>query len=250
MSGLDPGSPSGPVSGPLTATLVSRSVIAPGVADLVFAMASPPRLDFRAGQFVSILVGKDPAGTTLKRSYSIASPSGAGEHLRFIIRVIPEGTASEFLMVLPIGGEVRMTGPHGFFVLEPEHVGDIVFGATGTGVSAVMPMLAELARRPARGRRILHWGARHEADLFARREIEALCRETGTELVVALTQPPADWNGKRGRITNAILDAFPELTAPTFYLVGNGSMIAELKAGLVARGVNRRKQIRTEAFFD
>ena len=258
MSGSDPGSPSGPMSGSLTAMLVSRAVIAPGVADLTFAMRSPARLDFRGGQFVSILVGKDPAGTILKRSYSIASPSDAGERLRFIIRVIPAGTASELLMELPLGDEIRMTGPHGFFVLEREHPGDIVFGATGTGIAAVMPMLPELAAaaagRPglARGRRrtILHWGTRHETDLFARPEIETLCHDTGTELLISLTRPSAGWSGRRGRITGAILDSLPALSAPMFYLVGNGGMIAELKAGLVARGVNRRRQIRTEAFFD
>ena len=58
------------------------------------------------------------------------------------------------------------------------------------------------------------------------------------------------WVGGRGRITPALLDRLPELSAPTFYLVGNGAMISELKRELIARGVNRRAQIRTEAFFD
>ena len=58
------------------------------------------------------------------------------------------------------------------------------------------------------------------------------------------------WDGARGRITPAILAQLPSLTSPTFYLVGNGAMITELKRELVERGVNRKKQIRTEAFFD
>jgi CDP-4-dehydro-6-deoxyglucose reductase len=237
-------------SGPLTAALATRSIIAPGIADLVFTMRAPPRLDFQAGQFVSIAVGRDSAGTTLRRSYSIASPAQAVDRLRIIIRVIPEGAASEFLMSLPLGGEVQMTGPHGFFVLDPEHAGDVVFGATGTGVAAVMPMLVELGRRPVAGRRLLYWGVRHEADLFARDEVEALCRDTGVALTIYLSAPPAGWTGGHGRITQAIVDRLPELVAPTFYLVGNGAMIAELKTELVARGVNRKKQVRTEAFFD
>ena len=69
--------------------------------------------------------------------------------LRFIIRVIPEGKASDYLMELPLGAAVNMTGPHGFFVLDAAHAGDVVFAATGTGIAAVMPMLGELARRPA-----------------------------------------------------------------------------------------------------
>lgn len=249
-------------SGPLTAALATRTVIAPGIADLVFVMRTPERLSFRAGQFVSIAVGKDAAGLVARRSYSIASPSDNGDRLRFIIRVIPEGAASEFLMALPVGGEVQMTGPHGFFVLDREHPGDVLFGATGTGIAAVLPMLVELtqvaptqptstaAASPFRGRCYVYWGVRHESDLFARDEVEALCARVGATLRLFLTAPPAAWAAGRGRITPAVLDLLPTLREPTFYLVGNGAMITELKAELVARGINRKKQVRTEAFFD
>jgi CDP-4-dehydro-6-deoxyglucose reductase, E3 len=240
------------MSGPLTATLAKREIIAPGIADLVFEMRAPARLAFRAGQFVSIGVGEptSAAGSLPRRSYSIASQSDAGHELRFIIRVIPEGTASGFLMSLPLGADVNMTGPHGFFVLDQAHAGDVVFGATGTGIAAVMPMLGELARRPERGRRSVHWGVREESDLFARQEIQALAAAAGAQLEIYLTAPAPGWVGRRGRITAAILDRLAALTTPTFYLVGNGAMITELKHELVARGVNRKAQIRTEAFFD
>jgi propane monooxygenase reductase subunit len=234
--------------------LARRQIIAPGIADLVFAMQAPPRLDFKAGQFVSIAVADtgDAAGADPipRRSYSIASPSDAGDRLRFIIRVIPEGTASVYLMSLPLGAEVSMTGPHGFFVLDAHHSGDVVFGATGTGIAAVMPMLRDLARRAERGRRHVYWGVRHEPDLFARDEVADLCAAASAELSLHLTAPAPGWSGGRGRITAAVLDKLPELEAPTFYLVGNGAMITELKHELVARGVNRKTQIRTESFFD
>ena len=73
-------------------------------------------------------------------------------------------------MGLPLGAAIAMTGPHGFFVLDAAHTGDVVFGATGTGIAAVMPMLGELGRTPpgAGHRRMIFWGVRHESDLFAR----------------------------------------------------------------------------------
>jgi CDP-4-dehydro-6-deoxyglucose reductase len=216
-------------------------------------MRDPARLPFRAGQFVSIAVDegevRDGAAAP-RRSYSIASHSSDGERLRFIIRVMPAGAASHYLMTLAPGAEVRLTGPHGFFVLDAAHPGDVVFGATGTGLAAVMPMLGELAARPEAGRRHVYWGAREEADLFARTEVEELSARAGARLSIHLTAPGAAWAGERGRITGAILDALPTLQSPTFYLVGNGAMINELKRELVARGVNRKAQIRTEAFFD
>jgi hypothetical protein len=51
-------------------------------------------------------------------------------------------------------------------------------------------------------------------------------------------------------VTQPVLELLPSLARPTFYLVGNGAMITELKRELQARGVDRKKQIRTEAFFD
>jgi ferredoxin-NADP reductase len=166
--------------------------------------------------------------------------------------VIPEGKASDYLMALPLGTTVALTGPHGFFVLDARHAGDVVFGATGTGIAAVMPMLGELARRPAneRGRVIVLWGLRQPSDLFARDEIDALAAAAGAELAIHLTAAGPEWTGARGRITPALLERLPDLAMPTFYLVGNGAMITELKRELISRGVNRKTQIRTEAFFD
>jgi ferredoxin-NADP reductase len=245
------------VAGPLTAKLSARAVIAHGIAELTFAMRSPERLVFRAGQFVSIAVppsapASEAGGSVPRRSYSIASQSSAGDVLRFIIRVIPEGKASDYLMEMPLGSTVNMTGPHGFFVLDAVHAGDIVFAATGTGIAAVMPMLGELALRPVAERRrvLIFWGLREQSDIFARGEIEALAAAVDAELAIHLTAPGPHWPGARGRITPALLDRLPRLRSPTFYLVGNGAMITELKRDLVSRGVNRKTQIRTEAFFD
>jgi ferredoxin-NADP reductase len=247
------------MAGPLTAELQARGIIAPGIAELAFAMRSPPRLAFRAGQFVSLALpssSDEGAGTIPRRSYSIASQSDAGDLLRFIIRVIPEGKASDYLMALPLGTTINMTGPHGFFVLDQAHAGDVVFAATGTGIAAVMPMLGELAktRRPgatSTGQRVVvYWGLRHRADIFSLAEIEGLAAADGAELRIHLTAPEPDWAGGQGRITPALLDHLPRLAAPTFYLVGNGAMITELKRELISRGVNRKTQIRTEAFFD
>ncbi|HMF41264.1 MAG TPA: FAD-binding oxidoreductase [Polyangia bacterium] len=243
------------MAGPLTAELTAREVIAPGIAELAFTMRSPERLVFRAGQFVSVALpspAEEAATAIPRRSYSIASQSDAGDRLRFIIRVIPEGKASDYLMTLPLGATINLTGPHGFFVLDPVHAGDIVFAATGTGVAAVMPMLGELAkqRRSRASQIVVFWGLRYEEDIFARGEIEALAAAAGAELAVHLTAPGPGWAGGRGRITAALLDRLPGFTAPTFYLVGNGAMITELKRELISRGVNRKTQIRTEAFFD
>jgi ferredoxin-NADP reductase len=244
------------MSSSLRTALVGRTPVADGVVDFSFALVEPERLVFRGGQFVTLSVGKDAHGKELRRSYSIASRADEGEKLRLLLRLVPGGVGSDFFAQLPPGGEVAMTGPHGFFVLDQQHAGDIVFGATGTGIAPVLPMLAELAgsadiAAPPTPRALtVYWGVRHEADLFILDDVKASCAAAGAQLHIHLSQPEPGWTGGTGRITPAILAALPGLHAPTFYLVGNGSMIAELKKELVARGIDRKKQIRTEAFFD
>jgi CDP-4-dehydro-6-deoxyglucose reductase len=236
--------------GPITTRLRSRAAVAADVFDLVFDVLAPPSVAFKAGQFLTLAVGSDAEGQPLRRSYSIASMSDRGQELRFLIRAIPGGVGTDYFLRLPLGSEVAMTGPHGFFVLAPQHPGDVVFGCTGTGVAPVLPMLAELAARTEPGRRLVYWGLRQESDLFAVTEVEAACRAAGAILLTYLSQPSPAWPGDRGRITPAILTALPTLQAPMFYLVGNGHMISELKTALVAAGLDRKKQIRTESFFD
>jgi ferredoxin-NADP reductase len=146
----------------------------------------------------------------------------------------------------------------GFFCLDLQHTGDVIFGVTGVGITPVLPMLSELAARPERGRIILYWGNRHAQDLFWLDELKAAqssCSRIGIEIFLTgdgaapgsgQWQP---WAGRRGRITQAVLDDLASYDKPVFYLVGNGGMIKELKAALQERGVDRKRQIRNEAFF-
>jgi NAD(P)H-flavin reductase len=239
------------VPSPIEATLASKESIASGVFDLRFAISSPARLGFQAGQFVTLLVPGGQAGASVRRSYSIASPTSCGEQVRLIARQIPGGYASEYFTRLSPGDLVSMAGPFGGFTLGESHPGDLVFGTTGTGIATIMPMLEELARMPERapGKRLVYWGLRRTEDIFARDELEDLCRRASAELCIHLSSAGPGWKGRHGRINSSVLAQVPELCAPVFYLVGNGAMVTEMRSSLVEQGVDRKRQIRTEAFF-
>jgi ferredoxin-NADP reductase len=206
-------------------------------------------LKFRPGQFVSVRVGEDGDGNRVLRSYSIATSPGKPE-LSLILKLIAGGPGSEFFKRLKTGDRVHFTGPMGFFVLDLAHTGDVVFGVTGVGITPVLPMLAELAVRHEPGKVILFWGNRHAHDLFWLDELQAVqARCPRLEVQIFLSGDAPGWSGRRGRISEAILAELPALDRPVFYLVGNGAMIREVKGALVARGVDRKRQIRNEAFF-
>jgi NAD(P)H-flavin reductase len=239
------------VPSPIEAILISKDRIASGVCDLRFTIKSPAWLGFQAGQFVTLHVPGGEAGAHVRRSYSIASPTFRGEQVRLIARQIPGGQASEYFTRLSPGDPVSMAGPFGVFTLGESHPGDLVFGTTGTGIATIMPMIEELARMPERapGRRLVYWGLRRAEDIFARDEIEDLCRRAGAELCIHLSSAGPGWEGRQGRINGSVLALVLGLCAPVFYLVGNGAMVAEMRSSLVEYGVDRKRQIRTEAFF-
>lgn len=227
--------------------LVRATTRADGVVEYVLRTDAP--LQYRPGQFVSVRVGVDSDDNPILRSYSIASSPG-GDEISLILKLIKGGPGSEYFASLAPGARVRFTGPMGFFCCDLMHLGDVVFGVTGVGITPVLPMIAELTTRPERGRIVLYWGNRHAGDLFWLDEFKALqdrCRRLQIEIF--LTGDAPSWTGRRGRINQAILTDLPTFDRPVFYLVGNGAMIREVKAALQERGVDRKRQIRNEAFF-
>jgi ferredoxin-NADP reductase len=139
----------------------------------------------------------------------------------------------------------------GFFVLDLAHAGDVVIGATGTGIAPIIPMLDELTRRTEPGRIDLYWGLRTLDDAFYLAELSAFrARCTRFSFELCITRPPPGWQaGHVGRITARLLDAAKARDRPVFYLVGSGDMVKEMRELLPTNGVDRKRQIRTEAFF-
>src|SRR5271154_5592813 len=104
-----------PLPPTFTARIAAARMLSPQVRELVFERAEP--LAFDAGQWVSFVL---PGGEEeLRRSYSIASaPNGTGRFEIAITRV-QGGPGSTFLHSAPIGTELTVVGPQGFFTRPP-----------------------------------------------------------------------------------------------------------------------------------
>src|SRR5437899_1340096 len=85
---------------------------------------SGPRIAFRPGQFISCLL--PVGGETLIRPYSLAS-SPEEDELEICLNLVPGGRASPYLLTLPVGAQVRFTGPWGTFVLDRAPEAEEVF---------------------------------------------------------------------------------------------------------------------------
>ncbi|MEJ7602124.1 MAG: FAD-binding oxidoreductase [Kofleriaceae bacterium] len=219
---------------PSRARISSIIEIAPNVFELHATMVEPAQLTYEVGQALSIRI----AGTNEHRSYSIASPPGLSDGFVLLVRRIG-GIGSQFLAGLEVGAIMEFDGPRGEFRLAPGP-GDAVFGATGVGVSALVPMMECLLTRPGTGRVVFFWGVMNAEDQFWADRMRRMETDPRFSSRIVVT------GAGEGFVTQPIIETAAVLTTPTYYLCGNGQMVRDVVDGLTARGIDRDRQIRTD----
>jgi ferredoxin-NADP reductase len=141
---------------------------------------------------------------------------------------------------------MRMIGPKGKFLLEPDDSRTHLYISTGTGIAPFMSMLREtLAEGRPRKTVMLH-GCSYADELGYRDELEAHERD-GTypvTYVPTISRPNdprnAGWTGRTGRAERVVhdvcrdLDLRPEQTV--VYICGNPDMIINAEAVLMEDG--------------
>ena len=94
---------------------------------------------FEPGQYMTIGVFADEK--LYQRPYSVASaPEATGEEgYEFYVRLVPILRFTTLLWRLPVGHQMRMIGPKGKFMLEPDDDRSHLFVSTGTGIAPSSP---------------------------------------------------------------------------------------------------------------
>lgn len=201
---------------------------------------------FEPGQYMTIGVFAD--GKLIQRPYSVASApaDAADEGYEFYIRLVPIMRFTTLLWRLPAGHRMRMIGPKGKFLLEPDDDRTHLFVSTGTGIAPFISMMREL-RAEGRPRRtvVLH-GCSYVDELGYRDLLEGWERDGSYPVrYVPTISRPADprnaaWTGRTGRVETVVgsvcedLGLRPESTV--VYICGNPEMIVRVEEVLAERG--------------
>ncbi len=230
------------------ATLVERRDLH---ADLFLLRVAPDSGEyppFEPGQYTGL--GRvDDAGRLVRRTYSIASSATRRQWLEFFVVHVDDGEFTSWLAARPVGTRLwlapRAAGAFTLDGVTREH--DVVFVATGTGVSPYLSMIRTWRRDPPWRRCVLINGVRRAADLGYRAELEALAA-TDPRFVylptVTREGPDSPWRGLRGRV-QALLEPqrFESLAGFVLdprrthvFLCGNPAMVDDVEARLGARG--------------
>jgi ferredoxin--NADP+ reductase len=201
---------------------------------------------FEPGQYMTIGVVVD--GRMVQRPYSVASPpvEAATSGYEFYVRLVEGGTFTPLLWRMEVGQRMRMIGPKGKFVLQPDDDRTHIFISSGTGnapfVSMMKQMLAEGAPRKA----VFLNGVSYASEIGYRDLLEGWERDGGYPVtyVPTVSRPDdprnADWRGRTGRVEQILEPVLEELGLTpdnsVAYICGNPDMIATTEAKLLERG--------------
>jgi ferredoxin-NADP reductase len=201
-----------------------------------------PVAAYEPGQFVTLRADL-PTGRQL-RSYSLSS-SPRPDGYRISVKREPGGAVSEHLhAAVSVGAVLELGAPNGRFVLGAPGARPLVLVSAGIGATPVLAMLGALADE--RSERQVWWihGARNGDEHAFRGEAQALVARLPRGRSHVRYSRPLD-RDVLGRDYDApgrlAADAILELGVPhdaDFRLCGPTACVSELKAGLVARGVD------------
>lgn len=204
------------------------------------------------GQYAELSV---PGVIEKARSYSFASAPGDApvDQVSFFIRHVPGGQMSSWLHEANReGARVAVNGPFGSFWLR-ESEAPMLCIAGGSGLAPVKALLEQVSMQGFERRVTFVFGARTQSDLYCLDDIQHIkARGNGHfNFIPVLSQEPedSDWQGLRGRCTDILLPAIPDLASSHAYLCGPPGMIDSAIARLTEAGV-RSEHIYYDKFLD
>ena len=202
---------------------------------------------FEPGQYMTIGVFVD--GRIVQRPYSVASaPVDAGDTgYEMYLRLVQGGTFTPVLWDLPVGHRMRMIGPKGKFMLEPDDDRVHLFVSSGTGNAPFIAMMRQMLADGRPRNAVFLNGVSYVQDLGYRDLVERW-ESTGeypVRYIPTVSRPNdpanADWTGRTGRVETIVGPIFQELglrPADTVaYLCGNPDMIIAAEQTLLELGM-------------
>lgn len=220
---------------------------------MAFELVEPSRMEFKAGQYVSIKV--DDSGA--RRPYSICSRPDIDHGFELLIDMTPQGLGTTYLEKLQFGDQIEILAPMGHFTMSKHQDADpavkpdksLVFVATGSGIAPFYSMIQDQLQLKQDSRQIyLYWGLRYIEHLFWQDEFERMAEAfPNFHFHPVISRPVPDWMLCRGRVTDClVVHDLPE--NPSFYLCGNQAMIDDVTKLLTERKIPA-EDIHFEKFF-
>lgn len=231
-------------------TCIARRQESPDVVSFVLKPRDDaPVGDAMPGQFITIsLPGAERLGRQ-RRCYSISGVPDKYSLRISVRRVGNDGISAMLHDRVGVGDEVLLGAPAGRFVFDSKAHRPVVFVGAGVGITPLLPMAEQLARKPD-GRDVLfiHAARNRMHHLFAEEASRFAEANPAIRLLTVYSRPEAgDICHHEGHVDAALVARHVPVTEADFYICGPASFMASLKEGLIALGA-QPESVRMEAF--
>lgn len=198
---------------------ISKRQLTPDVFLFRFHYVAPNTCIFGSGQYMILLIDQPGKSYPARRLYSIASSSCEYNVLELLIKIVPNGVGSTFVMQLKENDNVTMQGPAGMFMIRND-MKDKVFLATGTGIAPMRSMIDKLLNQSAQSfaHLFLFWGLPAYKDVYFFDELKEIADKRpqfmfkiclSREKDMSTIPPEYQRYFFLGRVPDAITDMFP-----------------------------------------
>lgn len=207
----------------------------PEVWSLSFAPSGHRGIRFEPGQFAWITLDRSPFSL---EEHPFSFSSSAVDEGSFEVTVKELGDFTSKIGKTKTGTIAYVDGPFGAFDPERYPAPGHVFIAGGVGITPFLSILRTAADRSDPTPTTLFYGASTLDQLVFADELTRLAGRLPLRFVPVIQEPPADWTGERGYLTQEVLERFlDDPGAQEFFLCGPPPMIAAVEAMLGAIGV-------------
>lgn len=197
---------------------------------------------YTAGQFTEIRLPHENMDDRGDKRWFTVSSSPTDEMLSITTRLDPVRPSSfkKALFALKPGTELTLADPMGDFVLPKKKDIPLVFVAGGIGVTPMHSMIKWLVDMGEKRQIHLFYAAKTLEEVAFR----DLFEKAPITFEMILNDPPADWQGKTGRLTSDEIMALPGVKdSALVYLSGPEPMIEAFEKELTEKGVPKHRLV-------
>ena len=204
-------------------------------------------IKYEAGQFAWLNVGNSPFSLH-ENPFSICSAPGSGSAVQFMIKEL--GDFTNIIGEIKPGTTAYLDAPHGTLSVSGRTEPGVCLIGGGVGIAPLLGILRQLRHDNDKRATTLVYGNRIEEQIAYRQELEELTHDHGTNVVLALYEPPENWQGHAGMADATLIRSIfksPQMTQWLFVLCGPPIMMEIAEDTLIELGVPAH-QILSERF--
>jgi CDP-4-dehydro-6-deoxyglucose reductase len=219
----------------LPCRIAQKSMLNHDVVRLRLKLPDGQRLQFLAGQYLEFILADGR-----KRAFSMANAPHDDQLIELHVRRVPGGEFTDFVFdEMQEKAVLRIQGPLGTFVLREASQRPMIFIGGGTGFAPVKGLLEHAFHRGIERPMTLYWGVRSRRDLYLPELPQRWAEEHAHfRYVPVLSEPDADWDGRRGFVHEAVLEDHPDIAGYDVYMSGPPIMVEAGRSAFEARGLS------------